>query len=65
MPRGRDRRIDRSALAIAAPTSTTTSAKMPSRISLPAVLVELLPEKNSDSRMIEPNSAIEAAAMTS
>jgi hypothetical protein len=29
------------------------------------VLVELLPEKNSESRMIEPNSAIEAAAMTS
>lgn len=38
---------------------------MPSRISLPAVLVELLPEKNSESRMIEPKSAIEAAAMTS
>jgi hypothetical protein len=35
---------------------------MPSRISLPAVVVELLPEKNSESRMIEPNSAIEAAA---
>jgi hypothetical protein len=38
---------------------------MPSRISLPAVLVELLPEKNSESRIIEPKSAIEAAAMTS
>jgi hypothetical protein len=30
-----------------------------------AALVELLPEKNSESRMIEPKSAIEAAAMTS
>jgi hypothetical protein len=38
---------------------------MPSRISVPAVLVEPLPEKNSDSRMIAPNSAIEAAAITS
>jgi hypothetical protein len=45
---------DRSALAIAIPTtSTTTSPKMPSRISLPAVLVELLPEKN-DRRQPDP-----------
>jgi hypothetical protein len=34
-------------------------------MSLPVVSVEPSPEKNSDSRMIAPKSAIEAAAITS
>ena len=47
------------------PMTTTKAPKMPSRMSLPAVSVEPLPEKNSESRMIAPKSAIEAAAITS
>ena len=57
--------IERSKPAIARPTSTTTAPNKPSRISVPAVLLDPLPEKNSDSRMIAPKSAIEAAAITS
>jgi hypothetical protein len=42
-----------------------STSEHPSRTSVAAVLVEPLPEKNSDSRMIAPKSAIEAAAITS
>jgi len=60
----RARLIDRSKAAIATPTETTTSPNTPTRISVPALLVEPLPEKNRDSRVIAPNSAIEAEAST-
>jgi len=56
----RDRLIDRSALAIATPTSTTTSPKMPSRISRPAVLVELLPEQDLEHDRRQPDPWEEA-----
>ena len=36
---------------------------MPSRISLPAVSVDPLPEKNREGKMIDPKSTIEAAAI--
>ena len=51
--------------AIATPTRATTSPNTPTRISVPVVLLEPSPEKNSDSRMIAPNSATEADASTS
>ena len=61
----RERLIECSTPAIARPTSATTSPKTASRISVPAVLVDPLPEKNTESRMIAPKSAIDAAAITS
>ena len=57
--------MDLSTPAIATPTRATTSPNTPTRISVPVVLLEPLPEKNSDSRMIAPNSATEADASTS
>jgi hypothetical protein len=57
--------MDRSAPAIATPTSATTSPNTPARISVAAVLLAPLPEKNSDRRMIAPNSATDADASTS
>src|SRR5689334_2551237 len=61
----RETLIECSTPTIASPTRRTTSAKIVNRISVPAVLLEPLPEKNTDSKMIAPKSAIEAAAITS
>ena len=50
---------------IARPTSSTTSPNTAEQDHPPSCARRAFPEKNSDSKTIEPNSAIEAAAITS